>query len=167
VDDELAHFCRREHPRLVGALDLVCGSLDTAEDLAQETLARVCRDWSKVRRLDAPGAYAHRMAMNLVVSTWRRRAAERRANTRIRGATQEAVEAVDAATGVAVRRALVTLPPQQRRVLVARFYLGYDVAGCADLLGMPVGTVKTHTHRGLAALRAVLGDDVTEATSDA
>lgn len=36
----LAEFCRREHPRLVGALSLYCGDSDVAEELAQEALIR-------------------------------------------------------------------------------------------------------------------------------
>ncbi|MCA1824537.1 MAG: sigma-70 family RNA polymerase sigma factor [Mycobacteriales bacterium] len=167
MDDELAQFCRREHPRLVGALDLVCGSLGLAEDLAQETLARICRDWAKVRRLDAPGAYAHRVAMNLAVSAFRRRAAERRAHDKVGRRASDMVVLTDGADAVAVRSALAALRPEQRQVLVARYYLGYDVNGTADVLRLPVGTVKTHTHRGLAALRQLLGEDVTEAMSRA
>ena len=42
----------------------------------------------------------------------------------------------------------------QRAVVVARFYLGYDVAGTAALLGCAPGTVKAATHQALANLRA-------------
>jgi DNA-directed RNA polymerase specialized sigma24 family protein len=43
-----------------------------AEELAQETMVRVARDWEKVSRLDAPGAWAYRVAMNLARSHFRR-----------------------------------------------------------------------------------------------
>lgn len=156
MDDELAAFCRAEQPRLVGALTLVVGERAVAEDLAQETLATVCRTWPRVRTMDAPGAYAHRIAMNMATSLWRRRLAERRAVRRA-GAAPESYTDADGADAVAVREALRALDPRLRRVLVARYYLGYDVAGAADLLGLPVGTVKTHSVRGIAALRAALG----------
>ena len=156
MDDDLAAFCGTEHPRLVGALTLVCGDRAVAEDLAQETLATVCRTWPKVRSRDAPGAYAHRVAMNMAASWWRRRLAERRA-VRRSGAPPESYTEPDGADAVAVRAALEQLDPRLRRVLVARYYLGYDVAGAAQLLGLPVGTVKTHSVRGIAALRAALG----------
>jgi RNA polymerase sigma-70 factor (sigma-E family) len=160
VDDELAAFCRREHRRLVAALDLMCGSLPMAEDLAQETLARICKDWRRIRTMDAPGAYAHRIAMNLATSAFRRRAAERRARDRI-GPEPVAWNDPDSVTSIAVRRALQGLRPEQRRVLVLRYFLGYSVAEVAEVLGIPVGTVKTHAYRGLTCLRDELGTPVT------
>ena len=41
-------FCRDEYPRLVRLLSLYCGDVGAAEDLAQETLARVWRNWRRV-----------------------------------------------------------------------------------------------------------------------
>jgi RNA polymerase sigma factor (sigma-70 family) len=160
VDDELAVFCQREHRRLVAALDLMCGSLPMAEDLAQETLARVCKDWKRIRAMDAPGAYAHRIAMNLATSAFRRKAAERRARDRY-GADEAAWSDPDAVTNVTVRRALAGLRPEQRRVLVLRYFLGYSLAEAAEILRIPVGTVKTHAYRGLTLLRDELGTTVT------
>src|SRR5688500_17429750 len=59
ADEEVfAEFCRREHQRLVGALGLYCGDFDLAEELAQEALARVWRDWATVQRKDSPAAWA-------------------------------------------------------------------------------------------------------------
>lgn len=59
---EQALFCRREHPRLVGAVTLYLGDRDVAEDIAQEALARACAAWGRVRRMRAPGAWVHRVA---------------------------------------------------------------------------------------------------------
>lgn len=160
MDDDLADFCRREHRRLVAALVLLCGSTPMAEDLAQETLARVCKDWARIRRLEAPGAYAHRIAVNLATSAFRRRAAERRANARS-GPLDVVVPEPDSASAIAVREALQRLRPEQRRVLVLRYFLGYSVAETADVLRLPAGTVKTHAHRGLSNLRESLGTSVT------
>jgi RNA polymerase sigma factor (sigma-70 family) len=161
VQDELAEFCRREHARLVRALDLVCGSLPVAEDLAQETLARVCKDWSRIQHLEAPGAYAHRIAMNLATSRFRRRAAQRRADQALSGDQPLTWSDPDPTTGVVVRQALQTLRSDHRRVLVLRYFLGLSVAETAAVLRMPEGTVKTHTTRGLTALRAQLGPSLT------
>lgn len=162
MDDDLASFCRREHRRLVAALDLYSGSLQLAEDLAQETLARVCKDWSRIRRMEAPGAYAHRIALNLATSAFRRRAVERRFGELL--PEPEGWTDPDAATAVAVRAALQRLRPEQRKVLVLRYFLDHSLTETAEILGMPVGTVKTHAHRGLTALRDELAVDLT--TSD-
>ena len=159
-DEEFAAFCRHEHARLVGALDLLTGSRALAEEFAQEALARAYRSWARIRSLDAPGAYVHRMAVNLATSAFRRRAAERRAHARM-GLEREPSTEPDAAIGIAVREALGTLRVEQRRVLVLRYFLGYSVEETATTLDMPIGTVKTHTTRGLAALRDRLGVSIT------
>ena len=64
-DRALVEFCRAEWPRLVGSLSLDVGSRELAEDLAQETLVRVCAHWRRVRRADSPSGWAHRVAFNL------------------------------------------------------------------------------------------------------
>jgi RNA polymerase sigma factor (sigma-70 family) len=62
------------------------------------------------------------------------------------------------ALGALVRQALASLPRQQRAVLVLRYCEDLPEAEVAELLGCTTGTVKTHAHRGLRALRDLLGD---------
>jgi RNA polymerase sigma factor (sigma-70 family) len=59
----------------------------------------------------------------------------------------------DAAESIAVRVAVRSLPPRQRAVIVARFFLGFDVAETAQILGCRTGTVKANTFKALANLR--------------
>lgn len=155
-DAELAAFCRREHPRLVGALSLYCGDALLAEELAQETLVRVCRQWPRVREMAAPGAWAHRVAINLANSTFRRRKAEQRANRR--QADRAMADDPDVDEAVAVRQAVATLPARQRAAVVLRHYGGYSVAETAALLGVSEGAVKQLAHRAALALRERLPD---------
>lgn len=121
--DDLSAFCRREHPRLVGALSLYCGDPLLAQELAQETLVRVCQRWEQVRAKGSPAAWAHRVALNLAHSWYRRRAAERRALAH-HGAPQPVAPA--SADDIAVRAAVARLPHAEREVLVLRFYLSYS-----------------------------------------
>jgi DNA-directed RNA polymerase specialized sigma24 family protein len=79
-------FCAEVHPRLVGALSLYCGERTVAEELAQEALALAFRDWSKVQQTDDGAGWVFRVGFNLCNSHFRRRAAERRANARVRTA---------------------------------------------------------------------------------
>ena len=58
-----------------------------------------------------------------------------------------------------VRQALQALPQRQRAAVVLRYCADLPEAEVADLLGCSVGTVKTHTHRGLRALRENLEED--------
>ena len=63
------------------------------------------------------------------------------------------------ALGALVRQALASLPRQQRAALVLRYCEDLPEAEVAVLLGCTEGTVKTHAHRGLRALRELLGGE--------
>lgn len=61
-----------------------------AEDLAQDALLKACGRWSKVSTMTVPGAWLHRVAINLANSYFRRRKAERHvAETTVAMATSE------------------------------------------------------------------------------
>jgi len=147
--DDLTAFCTAEWSRLVGALSLYTGDADLAQDLAQEAVARLCRDWRKVRRLDAPDAWLHRVARNLAHSHFRRLGAGRRATERVLPAGT--LSGTDDA--VATRAVIAALPERERDAIVLRYYLGYSVRETAVALGCPEGTVKTLTHRAIGRLR--------------
>jgi RNA polymerase sigma-70 factor (sigma-E family) len=155
-DSELSAFCEDEHPRLVGALSLYCGDRGVAEELAQDALARACRDWRRVRRLEAPGAWAHRVAINLANSYFRRRAAERRAKRRLGDRERTQAPELDPATAITIRTAVASLPRRQRTALVLRYYADLSVRDVAEALGCPEGTVKTLTSKAIASLREEL-----------
>lgn len=153
---EAEAFCARVRPWLVGSLSLYCGNPDVAEELAQDTLARVWDRWATVSTLQSPEGWAYRVGLNLANSHYRRRAAERRANAR-QEPTPLAVDPPDAADAVAVRQAVTMLPKRQRAALVLRYYVDLPVADTAELLGCAPGTVKALTHQALVALRASVG----------
>ncbi len=159
---EGAHeFCCRIRPRLVGTLSFLCSDADVAEDLAQETLARVWVDWPKVRNLGDPAATAwtYRVAVNLANSWLRRKAAERRVLARLAAGTRELHIDADAAGAIDLRRAVALLPRRQRTALVLRYYSDLSVADVADLMGCATGTVKALTSQALSALRNVVPND--------
>jgi RNA polymerase sigma factor (sigma-70 family) len=162
---DVAQFCRREWPRLVGSLSLFTGDGELAQEIAQETLARVCRDWHKVSRLDAPGAWAHRVALNLARSHFRHRGVARRHAHRLALAVQ--ANDPDTATAVAVRRAVSLLPLRQRTALVLRYFADLSVAETAEAMRCPPGTVKTLTRQAILALRTMglIGDTEIEEES--
>ena len=150
-EDELEQFCRREHPRLVGTLTLYTGDPQLASDLAQEALARVCRDWSSVTTLGAPGAWAHRVAINLAKSTFRRRAVERRHRNTSTGSPVD--EPPDVAAAIALRDAVAQLPHRQRAALILRYWGDFSVEDTAEAMRCATGTVKALTHQAIATLR--------------
>lgn len=143
--------------RLVGAAWLLTGDLGTAEDLAQDTLERVYRNWSRIRDHEYALLYAHKTLTRLA---WRRLPSHRRWRQSLIGEVTdfEAIGAVETEeSGFRVRAALGSLPPRQRQVLVLRYFCDLSVDDTAVVLRCKPSTVKAHTRQGLERLRALLG----------
>ena len=163
---ELTAFVRREHPRLVRAVDLLLDDRAVAEELAQEALLRAASRWEHVSGLASPGGWVHRVAMNLATSQLRRRRAERRARHRL--AQRQDPPPADPDAAMAVREALRTLPDKQRRVLVLRHVLGWTAVEIADLEGSNPDAIRQQLRRAREALRDELGVELDEEeTTDA
>jgi RNA polymerase sigma-70 factor (sigma-E family) len=156
-DSEFRAFVTRFSPTLLTAGYLLLRDHDAAEDVTQTALLRTFRHWDRART--APEAFSRRVLINLCSNQWRY---QRRhpihastddhelsesASTTNTGAIDQRLEIEDA---------LSALPDQQREVLVLRFFLDLPVPQTAELLDLPEGTVKSTTHRGLAALRKIL-----------
>lgn len=149
--EELTLMCEQEYPRLVGMLGLYCGDRDVAEDLAQETLIKLCRDWRKVRKLEAPDRWLHRVAINLAHSHYRRKGIERRAMSVVAARkTQLQTDVSDLETVELLAR----LPHRQKAAVLLRYYLDLPVREIAQVMEIPEGTAKTLIHRGTRALMA-------------
>jgi RNA polymerase sigma-70 factor (sigma-E family) len=134
---------------------VLSGDAHLAQDLVQTALLKAYRRWRWVARAEHPDAYVRRIVTRSYLD-WRRR---RSSGEQPVGAVPDQ-PAPDPAEGVAerdqLRRALGTLSPRQRAVLVLRHYEGMDDAAIAGLLGCGEGSVRTHASRGLARLRAAL-----------
>lgn len=127
------------------------GDRDLAEDLVAEAFTRAWRSWRTVRLHPARRAWIVRTALNAHVSWWRRRRRET-ALASHDGMAATPHPALDSSLVAALRR----LPGRQREVIALRVLLDLDTATTAETLGMPSGTVASHLHRGLAALRREL-----------
>ena len=156
ADEEVRAFCVHQHAPLVRALALYTGDRGLAEELAQEVLTRVVRDWPRLRRKDSPAAYVHRMAINLANGHYRRRRIADRALQRMAPTTFDGRNGIDHADVLAVRDAVRALPARRRAVVVLRFQAGLSLAEIAAALGVSVGTVKSQLHHALASLRVAL-----------
>jgi RNA polymerase sigma factor (sigma-70 family) len=131
------------------------GSRADAEDVAQETVARACARWPKVREF--PQAWVARVSANMAIDVIRRRRRERRPL----GPSQHAAAAgaaTDAFVGERLElvAALERLPRRQRDVVVLRYVADLGEVAVAEQLGCSVGAVKQHASRGLRTLRARL-----------
>lgn len=161
-DARLRDFVRASWPRLMGTAWLLCGERYEAEDLVQTALVKVVRAWSRIERKDDPYVYARAVLANTAASRWRRR---RRYAELMDGENPPPTEPDPAAAVVlrdAVWRALDTLPPRTRAVLVLRYFEDLTEAQIAMTLGCSLGTVKSQSSRGLSRLREKLdADDLT------
>ncbi len=152
--EDLTHFCTSVHPRLVGALSLYTNDRDVAQEIAQDCLVRICRDWRKVKQMSNREGWALRVAMNLANSLYRRKAAERRARQKLQARSRlSATSQHDWTEGLALRRALRALPSRQRAVLIMRFYADMPFMDVARAMQIPESTAKSLARRGLERLR--------------
>ncbi len=149
--------------RLVGALTIFTGDAAEAEDLAQEAFARVHASRSRLRAPDRSASYLYSVAFNLARSRWRRQASLGRALLRL-GRNDDIgqdVSAISAERGNAATMlaAVTALPERQRACVLLHYYSDLSVAETASALGISTNSVKTHLQRGLAAMRASLGEE--------
>lgn len=163
ADGALNDLCRAEWPRLVGSLSLYVGDPDVAEEIAQEALARLCASWSKVRRMDSPSGWLHRVAFNVANDRFRRLRAERGARERL-ARPPDATVANDRAEAVTIRAAVAALPRRQKTALLLRYFLDLTVEDTATLMDCPANTVKSLTRRALRNLQGAPGLSLEEAT---
>ena len=135
---------------------VLSGDAQTAQDLVQTALLKAYRRWRRVTAAEHPDAYVRRIVTTSYLD-WRRRGGR----DELLGELPDAASGQDLADGVVrrdeLRRALRTLTPQQRAVLVLRHYEGYDDAAIAAVLNCGEGTVRTHASRGAERLRRALG----------
>jgi RNA polymerase sigma-70 factor (sigma-E family) len=129
------------------------GERGAAEDLVQDALSRM---YLRRSGIDDPRGYARRSLINLSKNRWRSLSRRREVPM------SDGLGPVgpDSASTFAERdrvvRAVTQLPPQQRAVIVLRYLEDLSEADTAQLLGVTVGSVKTHTSRALSRLTALL-----------
>jgi RNA polymerase sigma-70 factor (sigma-E family) len=150
---EFSTFVRTHSTALLRSAYLLTGNLAAAEDLVQDTFARLYPRWSRVTAADVPLAYVRRSVTNNFLNGRRRAGHEVLfADPPERGYDRD--PAVLLGDRDLVRGLLADLPPKQRAVLVLRFYLDLSDAEIAAELGCRQGTVRSIVSRSLALLRA-------------
>jgi RNA polymerase sigma-70 factor (ECF subfamily) len=151
----LGELARRyERPLLGLAAALLDGRTDMAADAIQETWVRVIRFGSRFNARSAFKTWLYRIAINQC------RTAKKRA-TDSPGSAGESVrlptpqdEALDDLPHL--RDALRALAPDRRIIILLCYHRGMTHEQAADILGTPVGTLKTRRRAAMTELRAKL-----------
>jgi RNA polymerase sigma-70 factor (sigma-E family) len=149
-DQEFEQFAVARTPQLYRSAYLLCGERQGAEDLVQETLAKVYAKWG--RSIENPAAYAQTALVRTFLSQKRRRSSHEVPYADLPDApVADATEASD--LRLSLQEVLDGLLPMDRAVLVLRFSedLGVDEVG--RLLGLSAGAVKNRTMRALQRAR--------------
>ncbi len=158
-DDYFRDWFMANQDALVRFGYLCSGDESLAEELVADAVARMWPSWRR-RHIDNPGGYVRRIMTNALTDRRRREAVARRI-----AETQRVGGAVPDPTGPAADRVtlwplVLALPPEQRAVIVLRYFEGRSEAEIAELLGVPPGTVKSRASRALAQLRSRLEEPI-------
>ncbi|MCQ4041467.1 RNA polymerase sigma factor [Streptantibioticus rubrisoli] len=154
----LAVLFEQHYERLL-RLAVLLGAEGDAEDMVAEAFCELHRRWSKLRTPDAAGGYLRTTVVNLTRMRIRRRQIMRRhlePPDEVQSAEHSVLLRDDQQ---AVVKALKKLPVRQREALVLRYWLDLKEAEIATAMGISAGAVKSHTSRGMAALKNVLRGD--------
>jgi RNA polymerase sigma-70 factor (sigma-E family) len=158
-DREFAEYYAANGARLRTTAYLLCGDWHQAEDLTQITFTKLYRAWRRITQREVLDRYSRQVLLRAYLDErrrpWRREASTEPAHLRL----DQPVEGPDVERRMVLRSALAALPARQRVVLVLRFWDDLPVDEVAEILGLPTGTVKSQTARGLERLRAQLGGD--------
>ncbi len=139
------------------------GRDEDAHDICQETFLSAYRNLKSFRGESKFSSWLYRIAINCCHSKLRRQSDK--IDISIDQQTEDvgfevADHRVDLAetfereqTATLVRKALAALPPDMRQVIIMKEYEGLKFHEIADVLGIPVSTVKTRLYTGLTYLR--------------
>jgi RNA polymerase sigma-70 factor (sigma-E family) len=159
ADDDFVEYVTARLPALKRLGFMLCGDDHRADDLVQQSVAKLYSRWGTARRAANLDAYVRAIVVRTHIDDtrrpWRR--------MRLFADVPEPPPAVDPAVDdhILLRAALNALPAGQRAVLVLRFLCDLPVDEVAVILGRSAGTVKSQTAHGLAKLREILADTAT------
>jgi len=154
VRQDFTEFVTARSAELLRLAYVLTGDRHAAEDLLQSALTKAAAHWGRIH--GAPEGYVRQIMYHEQVSWWRRRA--RRPVTLVARVPERPAQdqMVMVEARLALRDALLALPPGKRAMLVLRYLEDLPEARVADILGCSVGTVRSQTHKAIAQLRSVL-----------
>ena len=136
-----------------------------AEDAVQETFLKAYRHLPRYRGRSKFSTWLFSIARNCAYDELRRSARVDRTTGRLEMERSE--KQLDATSGIEVREALAALPLDLREPIVLIDVFGNSYKDAAQMMGLPVGTVKSRVHRAREQLARELGMGIDDEVKDA
>ncbi|MFE9424962.1 SigE family RNA polymerase sigma factor [Kitasatospora sp. NPDC006697] len=161
MGEEAGDFLEFAHARsghLFRTACLLSGDWHLAEDLVQETLAKLYRSWHRIdQQVGSPAAFAQTVLFRTFLSHRRRLSTRERPVDALPETPQPQEEPE---LRITLLQGLAQLTPKDRAVLVLRYWEDRSVEETAQVLRVSPGTARVRSLRALERLRAVLGEEL-------
>jgi RNA polymerase sigma-70 factor, ECF subfamily len=154
--DAAGRLYERHASRVYAVVRRLAGDDALAEDLAQEAWIRVFRALPGFRGDSRFTTWVHRIAVNVALYGERKRKRRREVVFLMPNPPETASEPSRPLLRMEIERAIDTLPPGMRRVLVLHDVEGYKHEEIAEMLGIAPGTCKSQLFKARAKLREIL-----------
>ncbi|HEY1332537.1 MAG TPA: sigma-70 family RNA polymerase sigma factor [Actinomycetota bacterium] len=164
-DAAFAQLVRRHEQRVYALAYRMLGRAEDARDAAQEAFTSAYRRLDSFRGDAAFTTWLHRITVNACYDQLRRRKGEPDSIEELPAPYEPAAgddPADAAAAAVDVQRALLAIPAEFRSVVILHDAQQLAYEEIAEILGVPVGTVKSRLHRGRIALGRLLSEPAGE-----
>jgi len=156
----LGELARLYEHSLLGLALGITGNRELARDAVQDTWVRIIGGAAQFQGLSTVRTWMYRILINRAITL--RQTATKRPALLLRPESLDAVpDAHSADDAEQVRVAMRELSPNHQLILVLCYHEGFSHEAAADVLGIPLGTLKSRLHAALTALRARLGAEVT------
>lgn len=154
----------RYQDRLFNALVRTLGCAEEAKDVVQDTFLLAFRKLNTFQRESAFFTWLFRIGFNTAISYKRKRRPELSVDTRHEETGEEPMDRGEGPSTnmereeqiAKVRQALEMVNEQYRAILVLREMEGFCYESIAEILDLPVGTVRSRLHRARAELKEKL-----------
>jgi RNA polymerase sigma-70 factor (sigma-E family) len=156
-DEAVERMFTAHYRTLVRLAGLLLADSGAAEEITQDAYVQLHTHWRRLRDTDKALAYLRTTVVNRARSALRHRVVVARHLASVAPlATVPSAEShtLDRMRSEVILAALRTLPARQREAIVLRYYGDLSESEIADAMGCSRGAVKSHTARGIAALRA-------------
>lgn len=154
-DNDFAAFAHSCAPGLRRTAYLLCHDWHLAEDLTQNTLARLYVVWGRLEWSYSPQAYVRQ----ILYREFLRHRKRRQSHDVVTASPPDAGAETSPDLRMTMLDALSHLSPRDRAIIVLRYWEDQSIETVAQTLGIKTGVVKSQCMRSLARLRTLLGED--------